>query len=269
MKYRIDEHRAPILHSFGLKAHPLMTTTNAMPDSSERRCFPAALSARAVSDQGRPAVDLAQDLIRKPAELLTFSEIRSGDRVIDVWPGTGYWTRLFSSAVGITGRVIGLVPEEIASFKSDPVGVVQRVAQEPGRSNIDTLILPLAAPPSPSFQSTLDLVWVFESYHDFYNPFMREADVSEFNRSVFQQLKSGGRFVIVDHAVREGSGLTHTSTLHRIEPSRLRVEIEAVGFRFDAETTVLANPNDPRSARAFEPSVRGQTDRFAYRFVKP
>ncbi len=161
MKYRIDEHRAPILHSFGSKAHPLMTTINAMLDSSERRYFPAALSARAVSDQGRPAVDLAQDLIRKPAELLTFSEIRSGDRVMDVWPGTGYWTRLLSSAVGITGRVIRLVPEEIASFKSDPVGVVQRVAQEPGRSNIDTLILPLATPPSLSFQSTLDLAILY------------------------------------------------------------------------------------------------------------
>jgi len=269
MKYRIDEHRAPILRPFGLRAHPLMTTTNAMLDSSERRHLPAALSAHTVSDQGRPPVDLQQDVIRKPAELLAFSQIQSGDQVMDVWPGTGYWTHLFSSAVGITGRVFGLVPEEIANFKSDPLAIVQRIAQETGRGNIEALSHPLAKPPSHSFQGTLDLVWVFESYHDFYNPFMRGADVPEFNRGVFQRLKPGGRFVIVDHAAREGSGLTHTSTLHRIEPSRLRAEIEAAGFRFDAETSVLANPNDPRSARAFEPSVRGRTDRFAYRFVKP
>jgi predicted methyltransferase len=60
-----------------------------------------------------------------------------------------------------------------------------------------------------------------------------------------------------------------TDTLHRIEPATVRREVEAAGFKFVAESAVLANPQDPHSAGVFDKSIRGRTDQFIYKFRKP
>jgi len=56
--------------------------------------------------------------------------------------------------------------------------------------------------------------------------------------------------------------------LHRIEPAAVREEVEGAGFVLDAKSSVLANKDDPHSQKVFDPSIKGATDRFAYRFVK-
>jgi predicted methyltransferase len=108
-------------------------------------------------------------------------------------------------------------------------------------------------------------------YHDLHTELMRKkgGSAAEFNRAVYQQLKRGGSYIIVDHAAAEGSGTGDAQSLHRIDPVSVRTEVEAAGFVFDAESTLLANKGDPRSVKVFDPSIKGQTDRFAYRFVKP
>ena len=58
-------------------------------------------------------------------------------------------------------------------------------------------------------------------------------------------------------------------TLHRIDPAAARKEIEAAGFRFEGELPVLRNPADPHTAKVFDPSIRGKTDQFVYKFRKP
>jgi predicted methyltransferase len=84
-----------------------------------------------------------------------------------------------------------------------------------------------------------------------------------------QPVKPGGSYVIVDHAAAAGSGTSDTQSLHRIDPASVREEVEASGFVLDAVSTILANENDQHSIKVFDPSIKGQTDRFAYRFVKP
>jgi len=229
---------------------------------------PPAIAA-AIADPGRPAKDVALDASRKPAELVEFARIKPGETVMDIWPGGGYWTRIFSKVVGPAGKVYSYVPAEIAGFKSDPVGVIKAVAAEPGRGNVVEVSDPLAADPPPQFQGVLDVAWTFENYHDTYDSFMKGADVAAFNRAVFKLLKHGGYYVVVDHAAPAGSGLSHTEDLHRIDPATARAEIEKAGFVFDGETKVLANPDDPRTAKIFDPAIKGKTDRFAYRFRKP
>jgi predicted methyltransferase len=98
---------------------------------------------------------------------------------------------------------------------------------------------------------------------------MKGADVAGFNRAVFALLKPGGYYVIVDHAAPAGSGLSHTEDLHRIDPAAVKAEVEKAGFVFDGESKVLANPDDPKTALVFDPSIKGKTDRFAFRFRKP
>jgi predicted methyltransferase len=75
--------------------------------------------------------------------------------------------------------------------------------------------------------------------------------------------------VILDHSGRPGTGNTEVATLHRIEGAFLIREVEAAGFEFEAETRVLANPDDDMTISVFEESIRGRTDQFVYRFRRP
>jgi predicted methyltransferase len=229
----------------------------------------APVIAGDISDSGRPAKDIQLDGQRLPAEMLAFSKVKPGETVVDVWPGGGYWTRLFSDVVGPKGKVWAYVPAEIAGFKSDPVGLAKAVAAEPGRGNVEELSDPLATPPPAQFQNTIDVVWTFENYHDMHDSFMHGADVGAWNTAVYKLLKPGGYYIVVDHAAEAGSGLSHTEDLHRIDPAAVRAEVEKAGFVFDGETKVLANPDDPKTAKIIDPAIKGKTDRFALRFRKP
>ena len=96
----------------------------------------------------------------------------------------------------------------------------------------------------------------------------RGATAAQFNRAVYERLKPGGSYVIVDHAAAAGAGASDAQSLHRIEPASVREEVEAAGFVLDAESAMLANKDDPHSVKVFDPSIKGETDRFAYRFVR-
>jgi predicted methyltransferase len=205
----------------------------------------------------------------KLAELIRFSRVDAGATVIDVYPGDGDWTRLFSDIVGPEGRVYSFVPAEVAHFKNDPVGLMRTLAKEPGRENVEVVSADLVAMPQATRPA--DVLWLHLFYHDLHTALMQAkgATAAEFNRAVYGRLRSGGYYVIVDHATAAGVGMSNAQSLHRIDPASVREEVEAAGFVLDAESTVLANKDDPHSSKVFDPSIKGETDRFAYRFVKP
>ena len=205
----------------------------------------------------------------KLAELIRFSRVDAGATVIDVYPGDGDWSRLFSDVVGPEGRVYSFVPAEVAHFKNDPVGLMRTLAKEPGRENVEVVSADLVAMPQATRPA--DVLWLHLFYHDLHTALMQAkgATAAEFNRAVYERLKSGGYYVIVDHATAAGVGMSNAQSLHRIDPVSVREEVEAAGFVLDSESTVLANKHDPHSSKVFDPSIKGETDRFAYRFVKP
>lgn len=205
----------------------------------------------------------------KLSELIRFTRIDAGATVIDVYPGDGEWTRLFSDIVGPKGRVISFVPAEVAHFKNDPVGLMRKLAQEPGRKNVKAVSADLVA--MPEITQPADVLWLHLFYHDLHTALMqaRGATAADFNRAVYERLKPGGSYVIVDHAAAAGTGTSDTQSLHRIDPAYVREEVKAAGFLLDAESSLLANRNDPHAIKVFDPMIKGGTDRFAYRFVKP
>ena len=205
----------------------------------------------------------------KLSELLRFARVDTGSTVIDVYPGDGDWTRLFSDIVGPGGRVYSFVPAEVAHFKNDPVGRMRTLAKEPGRENVEVVSTDLVAMREAT--QPADLVWLHLFYHDLHTTLIQAkgGTAAHFNRAVFERLKPGGSYVIVDHAAAVGTGLGDAQSLHRIEPASVREEVEAAGFVLDSESTMLANKDDQHSIKVFEPTIKGQTDRFAYRFVKP
>jgi predicted methyltransferase len=228
-----------------------------------------AYIAAAIADPSRPQSDRDQDAVRHPAELLTFSGVKPGDVVMDVWPGKGYWTRLFARIVGPKGHVYAYVPAEIASFKSDPLGIAKKTSAEPGMANTEAVSDPLTTEPPPQFHNAADVIFTFENYHDLHDSFLKGADVPTFDREVLEILKPGGVFLVADQAAAAGTGLKNTEDLHRIDPAYVKSEVTAAGFVFAGQIDALANPADAHDKQVFDPSIRGKTDRFVYRFKKP
>jgi predicted methyltransferase len=220
--------------------------------------------AAIVADASRPQADRDLDATRHPAELLSFLKIRAGDTVADVWPGD-YWDRLFADAVGPTGKVYAthLADADEAERHTTPPTGSMPLADHPNVTVVVTRSGSFTLP------SKADLIWFRQNYHDLYDKFMGPADVPAFNKAVFNALKPGGRFVIIDHAAVDGSKLAATEKLHRIDAAVVKADMAAAGFKFVGESNALRNPADDRTKLVFDPSVRGKTDQFVYVFQRP
>jgi predicted methyltransferase len=122
----------------------------------------------------------------------------------------------------------------------------------------------------PEIAQPADVLWLHLFYHDLHTALIqaRGATAADFNQAVCERLKPGWFYVIVDHVAAAGAGTSVTQSLHRIEPASVRAEVEAAGFVLDAESTVLADKDDQHAIKVFDLSIKGKTDRFAYRFVK-
>jgi len=225
---------------------------------------PANIAA-AVADAGRPQTDKDKDAERKPVDMLTFARVRPGQSVVDFMPGGGYFTRLFSVAVGPRGKVYAFVPKEVAVFAKKPLPD-NGSSPDPTHPNVVALVAPVMDFSTPT---PVDLVWTSQNYHDLHDPFMGPADMAKFDAAVYRALKPGGLFIVLDHAAKDGSGTSATNTLHRIDAAVVKKEVTAAGFVFVGESNVLRNPADPRTALVFDKSIRGHTDQFIYKFKKP
>ena len=212
----------------------------------------------------RPATDTARDAARKPDAMMTFAGIKPGAKVADFIPGSGYFTRVFAEAVGPTGHVIAIIPAAAEQHAPADAAAIRAMTGN-GYPNVSVVASPLDPSITPG---SLDVFWTAQNYHDLHNGLPPEQ-LAGLNKAIFASLKPGGMYVIVDHAAPAGSGLTDTSTLHRIDPASVKAEVTAAGFVFDSESTALANPADPRTANVFDPAIRGKTDQFVYRFRRP
>src|SRR5579859_2012137 len=221
--------------------------------------------AAAVADASRPSDDTSLDAARKPAETLAFARVRPGEVVVDFFPGGGYFSRLFSAAVGPGGKVYAFTPAEIGPLMKKPLPA-SGSHPDPARPNITALVAPVNdfATPEP-----VDLVFTAQNYHDLHDPFMGPADLNKFNAQVFKALKRGGLYVVLDHAAPDGSGLASTNTTHRIDPAVVKQEVTAAGFVLAGEGDFLRNPADDHTKLVFDPAIRHHTDQFIYLFKKP
>jgi predicted methyltransferase len=226
----------------------------------------AALAAT-VADPSRPDSDTTRDADRKPQQTLAFSGIKPGDQVADYGADSGYFTRLLSSVVGPKGHVYAVEPTGFFKYQSFPKNVAELQGYAVAHPNVTVTIA--AALEGLKFPEKLDLFWISQIYHDLHDEFMGPVDIAAFNKAVYNALKPGGFYVILDHSAALGAAANVTETLHRIESSTVRREVEAAGFKFDSESSILANPADPRTAKVFDQTIRGHTDQFILKFRKP
>ena len=221
--------------------------------------------AAAVAASDRPQADVARDINRKPAQLVAFAGLKPGDKVADIMPGAGYFTRIFSHVVGQNGHVYAIVPAELAERAPKAKDAIQSVAAIPTYGNVSVDITPTK---TMAVAEPLDIAWTSDNYHDVYGFFGADA-AAALDASVFKMLKPGGEFIVIDHVATAGSSATSPQTLHRIDPETVKQQVVAAGFVYEGSSDVLANPQDSHAVAVFDPSIRGKTDQFAMKFRKP
>lgn len=223
---------------------------------------PASLIDQAIADTSRPEDHRSADERRKAAELLAFAEIEPGDIIGDFIPGGGYWTRLFAISTGDGGTVYAFTPDP----ESGQPQLEDIAADTDNYANV--VITPLAAGAPITSPEPLDVLWTSQNYHDLKN-LPPPITTGLINAMLFETLKPGGLYIIVDHSAATDAPDEVTETLHRIREDLVREEVEAAGFEFVEKSDVLRNPSDARDLNVFDDAIRGQTDQFILKFRKP
>jgi predicted methyltransferase len=227
---------------------------------------PKAIAA-AVADPARPQADRDRDADRKPAECIAFAGLKPGQRIADLLPGGGYFTRIFSGVVGARGQVFAVAPPKRADAPVDrpePAAAVRAISADAHYKNVTVSVEKVAELKLPE---KLDMVWTSQNYHDVHN--VPNIDVGAFNKAVFESLKPGGIYIVIDHAAEKGAGFTVTSTLHRSDPDAVKTEVMTAGFQFVGASDVIANPADDHMTAVFEKGLHDKTDRYVLKFRKP
>ncbi len=228
---------------------------------------PTDAIAAAIADTARPKTDTDRDPNRKPAETLAFAGVKPGDRIGDYAAGSGYFTRLFSVVAGAKGHVYASVPAPLFKYSNIVKGIADTQTYAVTHPNVTVTFA--SALGAVKYPEKLDVFWISQNYHDLHDSFMGPVDMAAFNRAVYAALKPGGVYIVLDHVAAKGSPANVTDTLHRIEPSTVRREVEAAGFKFVGESTVLSTSADPHTAGVFNPSIQGRTDQFILKFRRP
>jgi predicted methyltransferase len=224
---------------------------------------PSQYLRAAVASEDRPEADRARDQHRKPARVLAFFGVAPGQKVAELMTGRGYYIDIISRVVGDSGVAYAHnSPFVLERFAEGPL--TERLAN-PRLSNVVRLDRELEDPGLPR---NLDAVLIVLFYHD---TFWQGVDREKMNTAVYEALKPGGVYGVVDHHAPAGSGDRDVKTLHRVDAELVKKEILAAGFEFDGESEMLHHPEDTRDYNVFRDveTKRDRTDRFIFRFRKP
>lgn len=211
----------------------------------------------ALAAPGRPAEDKERDAVRKPIETVQFLGIKTGETVIDVIAAGGWFTEVLAAAVGPSGKVLAQNPQFfvqregfVAAEKArhDRLGNVQPVHGELAANNV----------------TGADAAITALNMHDLYNGQGGEAAAVAFARGVYDALKPGGVFGVIDHVGIAGQ---NNAQFHRMQVAQAKDVLTKAGFVIEAESSILANPADDHTKGVRD--MAGHTDQFLIRARKP
>jgi predicted methyltransferase len=213
---------------------------------------------RAIESPERTAEQRARDYYRKPAQILTLSGIEEGDRIIEIASFGQYFTTMLLAAVGPSGHVDMYDLPYIEGFGGPASRAfdAQHANAVYHQESYNDATLP----------QNVDSVWNVHYYHDL-QP--QGVDTAAFNRKIFNALKPGGIYLVIDHKAEDGSGWRDAGTIHRMGVETIKQEVLAAGFELALESDLLANPADDRTKMVFAPGTRGTTDQAFFIFRKP
>jgi predicted methyltransferase len=215
--------------------------------------------AKAVADPSRPTRDSSRDSLRAPGETLAFAGVKPGMVVAELFPAGGYYTRLISDVVGPKGKVYG-----IENAKWDK-GEDAKMAAEPGHGNVSIQLVKFGEFTLPQ---RVDLFWTTQNYHDLHVAEYGNLDIAAFNKHVYDALKPGGIYFVLDHQANPGTDDAQIAKVHRIEKSQVIKEVTGAGFRLVGEGNALHRPADDHTKNSSDPAIKSHTDQFMLKFRK-
>lgn len=226
----------------------------------------AASMAEILTGPGRLESDLKRDKRSQPEVIVELLALKAGDRVADIFAGGGYYSEILGGIVAPDGEALMHNNQAYISFVGDQIDQRFDGREVPGVKRHDREVSDLDLG-----ESNLEAAMIIMSYHDLYHTVegWPKIDAANFMGQIVKALKPGGRFLIVDHAAAAGTGKDSAQDLHRIEEAFARADVESYGLRYKGSSDALRNAEDDYSLTAFDPSVRGQTDRFILMFEKP
>lgn len=219
---------------------------------------------QALANPSRPQADRDRDADRKPAQLMTFLGVEPGMTALDVIAAGGYMTEVLSAAVGPKGKVYSQNPPAIFQLRDGfyAKAIDERHANNrlPNVVRVDADLPASSAIPAGS----VDVAITALNFHDVYN--MDPALAQNFVKGVYATLKPGGVFGLIDHVGVEGA---NNAQLHRVPKQAAVDAAKAAGFIVEAESDMLAHPEDDHTRGVFDAGLRGKTDQFVLRLRKP
>jgi predicted methyltransferase len=213
----------------------------------------------------RPAADRANDARRKVVEGLAFMKVRPGAKILDMEAGSGYWSEILARATGPSGSVMMQNPP---AFSGRLGGLIDARLAANGLTNMRKSFSNFDALEAAT--GSMDMVTWVQGPHELYftPPSGSLGDPAKAYQEIARVLKRGGVFIVIDHSAIAGQPASTGQTLHRIDPALTIASAAAVGLRLESQGDFLANPADPKTKSAFDPSIRGTTDQHVLRFVK-
>jgi predicted methyltransferase len=236
---------------------------------------PAASQAQAMSaieagvgNPARTAELRALDASRKPAEVLNWLGLKPGMDAADLITGSGYWAQIMAVAVGPEGSVTAFEPQQFYKGEAEKSQLDALIAASPGVT-LASYPFEAFAPPANAY----DFALINLNYHDLYWESAKygipHTDPAAYVRNLYAAMRPGGIVGVIDHVGPAGDTRAIVEKMHRIDPATVKADFERAGFVLEGKSDLLANPEDPHTAGVFDPSIRGKTDRFLFKFRKP
>jgi predicted methyltransferase len=208
----------------------------------------------------RSDADKKNDERRDALQVLQFTGVRPGWKVLDMAADAGYSTELMARATAPNGTVYG---QNAPGMPARVTDAYAERAKGPGMKNTILETRPFDDP-VPADITNLDLVTFFYGYHDTtYLP----VDRAKMDKALFNALKPGGYLVVIDYAAAPSDGATVGRKYHRIAEDTLKSEVTAAGFKLVDEANFLRNPKDTHDFIVFNPPM--PIDIFVVKFQKP
>ena len=226
-----------------------------LPALQQNDASQAVIQAAIESDE-RSEDMVARDTSRRPDEILRLSGVGPGDQVVELGSFGLYYSTILSAVVGSEGMLDMFDPPRADGFGGDAARAFVAM-----HGNAEYHVVDYAA---AGFPQDVDVVFNILFYHDLM-PWGFET--AALNTKLFDALKPGGVYLIVDHKAEDGSGWRDAGTIHRMGIETIVEEVTAAGFELAAQSEVLAHPDDDRTSHVFQ--MRGETDRAVMVFIKP
>lgn len=237
-----------------------------MATSSSAVARPADVKSAIAATANRTEANVKLDEGRKPAEILKFLGLQEGMWVSDPFGGNLYWAEITAPAVGPSGRVTIWEPKQFYDQK----GYDSFMAFKAKQPNVWMRVSPMESPDMPG---KYDFMLINLGYHDVYWESEKygvvKMEPDQWLKTVYDSLKPGAVVGVIDHIANPGDTRASVEKLHRIDPDVVKADFKRAGFKLEATSDLLRNPDDDHSLLVFDPKIRGKTDRFVFKFRKP